>query len=226
MKRGFTLAEVLITLGIIGIVAAMTLPAVINTYKKQELVARLKKSYTVLNQAMKLAEVDHGEFEYWETPQQIGKEAYTQKYFKQYFNIMKECKDADDCGYSRIQYRALDGKTYRYGTVWAPNGTTIAVADGSIYQFRTSVQADDLDDPSLTDKYSSLIFIDTNGSKEPNTLGKDVFIFKRQDGILKPFGQELTYDEIDSNCKTDGTGEYCAAKIIADGWQLKNYPGL
>ena len=41
-KNGFTLAEVLITIGIIGIVAAMTLPAVIGNYKKQEVVSRLK----------------------------------------------------------------------------------------------------------------------------------------------------------------------------------------
>lgn len=39
----FTMAEVLITLGIIGIVAAMTLPALIQKYQKQETSARLKK---------------------------------------------------------------------------------------------------------------------------------------------------------------------------------------
>ena len=51
-KNGFTLAEVLITIGIIGIVAAMTLPAVIGNYKKQEVVSRLKKFYVTLNQAL------------------------------------------------------------------------------------------------------------------------------------------------------------------------------
>ena len=49
MKRGFTLAEVLITLGIIGVVAALTLPSLIDNYKKQEYVARLPKGISILN---------------------------------------------------------------------------------------------------------------------------------------------------------------------------------
>lgn len=52
MKRfGFTLAEVLITLGVIGIVAAMTLPALVHNYQEQEYVTRLKKSVSALEQA-------------------------------------------------------------------------------------------------------------------------------------------------------------------------------
>ena len=45
------MAEVLITLGIIGVVAAMTMPALINTTQKKELVAQYKKTYSVISQA-------------------------------------------------------------------------------------------------------------------------------------------------------------------------------
>ena len=54
MKKGFTLAEVLITLGIIGVVAALTLPGLIASYKKKALETRIKKFYSVLNQAYKM----------------------------------------------------------------------------------------------------------------------------------------------------------------------------
>ena len=54
----FTLAEVLITLGIIGIVAAMTLPALIQKNNNQVVEARLKKFYSVMNQAIIQAEAD------------------------------------------------------------------------------------------------------------------------------------------------------------------------
>jgi len=58
-KFGFTLAEVLITLGIIGVVAAMTLPGLINGYKEQELITRTKKTYTSIAQALELAQADY-----------------------------------------------------------------------------------------------------------------------------------------------------------------------
>ena len=60
-KKAFTLSEVLITLGIIGMVAALTMPAVIANYQKQETVSRLQKVYSVLSQAVKRAELSEGE---------------------------------------------------------------------------------------------------------------------------------------------------------------------
>ena len=53
-RAAFTLAEVLITLGIIGVVAAMTLPALIQNYQKQVLLTQLKKNYAILNQAVQM----------------------------------------------------------------------------------------------------------------------------------------------------------------------------
>lgn len=64
-KFGFTLAEVLITLGIIGIVAAMTLPNLIQTHHKLVVETRLKKFYSLFNQAIEQAEVKHGDRKYW-----------------------------------------------------------------------------------------------------------------------------------------------------------------
>ena len=52
MKTGFTLSEVLITLGIIGVVAALTIPSVVNNYKKQQFRTGLKKEYSVLLQTL------------------------------------------------------------------------------------------------------------------------------------------------------------------------------
>ena len=52
-KSAFTLAEVLITLGIIGVVAAITLPTLVANYQKQILVNQLKKTYTTLNEGFK-----------------------------------------------------------------------------------------------------------------------------------------------------------------------------
>lgn len=64
-KQAFTLAEVLITLGIIGVVASMTLPALIQTNKNAEVESKLKKVYFVMNQAILRSEIDNGPKEYW-----------------------------------------------------------------------------------------------------------------------------------------------------------------
>lgn len=62
----FTLAEVLITLGIIGVVAAMTLPTLIQNHKKHEVETKLAKVYSVVNQAIKMAEAEYGDPSGWQ----------------------------------------------------------------------------------------------------------------------------------------------------------------
>ena len=52
MKKGFTLAEVLITLGIIGVVAALTMPTLMSNYRKHQTVTQLKKAYSEISQAI------------------------------------------------------------------------------------------------------------------------------------------------------------------------------
>lgn len=61
IKSGFTLAEVLITLGIIGVVAAMTIPVLIQKYEKLVIKTQFKKTYSVLQSAFALSLMDYGE---------------------------------------------------------------------------------------------------------------------------------------------------------------------
>ena len=65
-KAAFTLAEVLITLAIIGVVAAMTIPTLVMGYKKKVTEVNLLKSYSTINQALQLAAVDHGAVSTWD----------------------------------------------------------------------------------------------------------------------------------------------------------------
>ncbi len=60
-RCAFTLAEVLITLGIIGIVAALTIPTLVQNYKRHVVETKLRKFYTTINQAVTLSEVDNGD---------------------------------------------------------------------------------------------------------------------------------------------------------------------
>lgn len=68
---GFTLAEVLITLGIIGIVAAMTLPTVINNAQKKAPASRVHKFYNTMNNALLRSIADHDDVKYWMPEQKV-----------------------------------------------------------------------------------------------------------------------------------------------------------
>lgn len=85
--RAFTLAEVLITLGIIGIVAAMTLPTVLSKYREQVVLTKLKRIYSVMNQAIKQSELVNGECLYWETT--LKPIDFYNKYYKGYLKVTK-----------------------------------------------------------------------------------------------------------------------------------------
>ena len=81
-KRAFTLAEVLITLGIIGVVASMTLPSVIAKFKRQEAAARLKKFNSMMAQVLILSENDNGNVNSWDMS--LVPEEFVKKYFAPY----------------------------------------------------------------------------------------------------------------------------------------------
>ncbi len=99
LNFGFTLAEVLITLGIIGIVAAVTLPTLVSNYRKHVVETSLKRSVSVLQQAIKLAEVDYGEIASWDA---VGSPETIRKYLMPYipgskFIYESELKDYYIC---------------------------------------------------------------------------------------------------------------------------------
>ncbi len=114
-KTAFTLAEVLITLGIIGVVAAMTLPGIIQNYQKHVVETKLKRIYAVMNEAVRLSEVKYGDKKYWET--NLSPMEFYNKYYKGVLKVtsVKEIPDDNDEG---ILISFADGsilRSYRQG---------------------------------------------------------------------------------------------------------------
>lgn len=85
LRYGFTLAEVLITLGIIGVVAAMTLPVLIGKWQKLVTVNKLKAAYSLISQAIEHAESDYGSVKDWTFG---DADNFTNKYIRPYYEIL------------------------------------------------------------------------------------------------------------------------------------------
>lgn len=113
MKKAFTLAEVLITLGIIGIVAAMTLPALITSYEKKVTANKLKKFYTIMSQAIMLSEKDNEELKYWmPTQDQVRKSEGLEEWYNMYLDKHIQSLNKKKLDYAFYQVTFKDGSGF------------------------------------------------------------------------------------------------------------------
>ena len=233
-KSAFTLAEVLITLGIIGVVAAMTLPTLVNKYQQKQTIAQLQKVYSILNQAFRRSEADNESSIYWDTSK--GTQVFFNTYWRPYLNIIEECKGnkTTACAYTSSQpWKRANNTKDGYFVVIAQWRTPVILADGSFVSILTGSgygsstgDTDEDGNIEIEDGADTRIIVDLNASKLPNTFGKDVFLLERVAGKgIMPYGYNKDDDEIDANCSKSGSGYMCAAKLMRDGWEIKNnYP--
>lgn len=219
LKRpAFTLAEVLITLGIIGVVAAMTMPSLVANYEKKRTATAVKKAYSELSQALKLAEVDYGDMEYWDYPDGFDIEenkAFVNRYITPYYK-----------GVTMLQDGSVPGSI-------SQTGINFISSNGTIFSGKPN------------NSKAFFVLVDINGFKRPNKMGTDIFYFATSTGKLMPYGWEdgLTREMILNGyshngqtytCKTarsendDATmlpRHACTSLLMIDGWEFKkDYP--
>ncbi len=219
----FTLAEVLITLGIIGIVAAMTMPAVIEKHQKQVTVSKLKKAYSTLSQAFVSSVADNENAANWVDTNVIVTEEnakeYFDKYWAPYIRVLKFCDSKTSCGYKEAP-KTYGGNPTSLG-FFGGKRVSLLTPDGMYMLFRT------YDDNNGTFSKLQLIWVDINAGRSPNIYGKDIFLFSLDlnNAKLNPYGISFTKEGINSYCYGENAGHFtsCARKIMNDGWQITYY---
>ena len=211
-KAAFTLAEVLITLGIIGVVAAMTIPTLIAKYQKKQILVQLKNSFSVVSNAIRLSEVDNGQMSIWPTGAEMDVNAYWSKYLKPYFANPVLCATKSDCGYDDDLDREKWSCGSRWGILTDDTRLLFRLKNGTIVFLPRNSHAQD-----GTPIYASQLYIDVNGASSPNECGKDVFMFIRTDKGIMP------YSSPGKDCNTNP--EFCADTIMKNGWEYpEDYP--
>ena len=107
MKMAFTLAEVLITLGIIGVVSALTIPTLVKKYQDIVFTSKFKQAYAMLNEATRLAKIDFGA-----TAPKCGYRDGTNPYEEQGYSSQLKCDDdGKNCKWVLVKDGVVTGNT-------------------------------------------------------------------------------------------------------------------
>ncbi|MEE0495096.1 MAG: type II secretion system protein [Cyanobacteriota bacterium] len=216
-RVAFTLAEVLITLGVIGVVAALTMPTLITNYKAKKLRTQFLKSYSTIQQAAKLMQSEDIAID----PSQFGYGKFS-KTFGNFLQAPLDCtnKTTIPCyPYKKAgnnRYKSLNGESV-VGFFYNDAGQFV-MQDGTLILFDTP----DYWDENGIKIHTNVIAVDINGYKNPpNRWGYDVFAFEFIDGEIVTAGDKKTHwADLEKYCSDSSTdrnnGFACAQKAKND----------
>lgn len=209
MKKGFTLAEVLITLGIIGVVAALTMPTLIQNHKKVVVISKLKKISSVISQAYNSYTAENG------------------------------VSPTDDCGdcllpddpdnaldvFNKYFMPYLKGAQTEKGT----KGVFVYFPDDTAVYFRrnstTNIGSWDNVYFFACISHKACKKIENETQYKNITNGKDIFLFYSNGKPPIVAYKTYTRTQLIEKCKNQASVEPCTALIVGDGWQVsKDYP--
>lgn len=203
LVNGFTLAEVLVTLGIIGVVSAMTLPTLIKNHQRQVYATQIRKVITEMTQAVETAINEHNAVSFEET--HISDADFLQKYFK----IIKTCTDNDaglqECFAS--EYKNINGESIRLRDF--THGECAVLASGVSVCLNTSTK-------------SLNISADINGKQGPNIYGRDLFTFIINNGSIQSAEHWINENQLVAYCTsaTDDAYGTCLTRLLNDSWKM------
>lgn len=180
VKKAFTLSEVLITIGLIGVIVALTLPALISNYKKKYVVNNLKTAYSILNQAVLESSVENGDYHYWDFSDTVK---FAETYIVPYLKTVKVCGTAISQTYNynsgcfKIMEDGKDGWFQLNGSYSYPGGS------GPSYYYKMLLVNGFSVGIFCRDNAVAAIVVDIDGPKKGKSkLGDDIFYFQILNG--------------------------------------------
>ncbi len=240
-KSAFTLAETLITLAIIGVVAAMTIPSLVQKYQERVAVTKLKKAYSVVMNAYNLAIAEHGTFDTWGMQNvtlnpddgSISDEGYDSinKFWTNllpYMKVDEICLAGDDnCSIFKDDTKmySLDGGSVGRN-LSEEKFTAIRLHDGTILWggFISSANCNNVRGSSreLQHVCGDFAIIVSNSGKDKYYYGKDMFYFYITQNSVVPLGtKDNTVRSFSEHCNINGNNQYngygCTAWVVTNG---------
>ena len=201
-KSAFTLAETLIVMGIIGVVAALTLPNLNSSTGDKEKVVKLKKIYSNLEDAIGRAQAVYGPYSEWNYSDSNDK--MPGERITEFMRLSKNCEQntGSNC-FTNSNSKYLDGS----------NNTNFDQHDGVASRAYRVITTDGTS--VLFDPYGGRTIVDIDGpNKGSNTAGKDIFEFtlNKTTNELIPLGRNYTDEQLKNSCFKNGSA--CTAWVI------------
>lgn len=214
-NKGFTLAEILVTLGVIGVIASMTVPTLIQNIQDAQLKTAWRKAFVDLSSASKLLLLDNSN----DLKDVFTSHNQMKDVVSRYFNYVRLCNysQSDDiCWHKYGNWRRLNGELTTPGSP-----ASIVLNNGTLIRLFFLSKSCTYNEPSWAGMpICAFMNVDVNGFKSPNITGKDVFsLYVTQRGFVPIGTQEDTkynpsQDCIEGSTESTNTGSSCAAKYL------------
>lgn len=214
-NKGFSLGEVLIALGVIGIVAALSIKIMFYNVQDKQYKAQLKKTYEVLRAAHQRIIIDYGSM-----PKALSgcdddeDDDCLKNILRNYLKYVDECNDGGStfgkCHPSTVYELDGDLSTDNYGRR-VSNVAGLVLSDGTLLNIDNDSKTCSDTMSSLTDKCAE-IAVDLNGLSGPNKIGIDVYSFQIYKDDIKPLGSQG--DGYGNTCISNNNGWGCAAHYL------------
>lgn len=208
-KAAFTLAEVLVALAIVGVVAAMVLPILINKSQEMEFHSALRKTFSDFSQATKQLVQDNGG-----SLSNVCKDTYAHKcvrdWYAKYLSVQKQCRlgSTEGCWHTSVTLFNKNAAS----TWWTDDYYGLILTNGMLVRF-IGYASDCISYTGPGHSICAYIMVDVNGFKKPNVIGEDIYIFELTKDNLLPVGN--IYDSWQlRTCGPNDSGDGCTAYYL------------
>lgn len=222
-RIAFTLAEVLITICVIGVVAALTLPSLIHSYKNKIYSSQLQKTYSILSDAAKQVVIaENADQNILETTETV--ETGTPGFYTSDAGLIDSSKNTG-AQYFLSNYikHSKVGSEVMSNSYSTPNGNNLGKIPSDAFCVKTVAGA------GVCMKYDksaniAKLYVDVNGAEDPNESGIDLFVMQINDDSSI---SDIVEDESKCNSYSEGSNvveKYaggCLYKVMNAGWKIE-----
>lgn len=214
---GFSLAEVLVTMGIVGVLSIMLLPMMKNNYEAHVTEARTKAAYNAIMQATSLSK-NAGSLYLGDSPS-----TWYRRYIQGNIQLAKDCGATAKCWHAS---QSLAGDNLSFTNIRKKYSfTMLNGVDVIVFSTNKQLQSYGINTKYLSDENEGIgLYFDINGEDLPNIIGQDIYVMVWNGKTLVPAGNNMQSQNIRSNCNKSATGStsgrFCLQYMMDNGWKV------